>query len=199
ELAGIGQVQTDPKTGRYVRVNDKFCEMVGYSADELRTMTYLDITHPEDRRASMSSLLSLLRGEINKFTTEKRYVRKDGSVFWGLGNSTLIHDAHRRPLRTITMIEDITERRQSEALSQCQKRALEMVAKGASLTEVLDFVILAVEKHATVDLRASIQILDEEGKQFRLCCTQFARKLSSGCFAKTTRERRGPDNCARVG
>src|SRR5262245_7106032 len=169
ELAGIGQVQTDPKTGRYVRVNDKFCKMVGYSADELRTMTYLDITHPEDRRASMSSLLSLLRGEINNFTTEKRYVRKDGSVFWGLGNSTLIHDAHRRPLRTITMIEDITERRQSEALSQCQKRALEMVAKGASLTEVLDFVILAVEKHATVDLRASIQILDEEGKQFRLC------------------------------
>ena len=169
ELAGIGQVQTDPKTGRYVRVNDKFCKMVGYSADELLSMTYLDITHPEDRRASMSSLLSVLRGEINKFTTENRYVRKDGSVFWGLVNSTLIHDTHRRPLRTITMIEDITERRQSEALSQCQKRALEMVAKGASLNEVLDFVILAVEKHATVDLRASIQILDEEGKQFRLC------------------------------
>jgi PAS domain S-box-containing protein len=169
ELAGIGQVETDPKTGRYVRVNDKFCEMVGYSADELLTMTYLDITHPDDRQASMSSLLSLLRGEINKFTTEKRYVRKDGSVLWGLANSTLIHDAHSRPLRTITMIEDVTERRQSEALSQCQKRALEMLAKGASLTEVLDFVIIAVERQATVDLRGSIQILDEEGKQFRLC------------------------------
>jgi PAS domain S-box-containing protein len=169
ELAGIGQVQTDPKTGRYLRVNDKFCEMVGYSADELLTMTYLDITHPEDRRASMSSLLSLLRGEINKFTTEKRYARKDGSVLWGLANSTLIHDANGRPLRTITMIEDVTERRQSEALSHCQKRALEMLAKGASLTEVLDFVILAVEREATVNLHASIQIVDEEGKQFRLC------------------------------
>ena len=169
ELAGIGQVQTDPKTGRYVRVNDKFCEMVGYSADELLTMTHLDITHPEDRQASMSSLLSLLRGEIDKFTTEKRYVRKDGSVLCGLVNSTLIHDTHSRPLRTIAMIEDVTERRQSEALSQCQKRALEMLAKGASLTEVLDFVILAVERDVTVDLRASIQILDEEGKQFRLC------------------------------
>jgi PAS domain S-box-containing protein len=169
ELAGIGQVQTDPKTGRYLRVNGKFCEMVGYSADELLTMTYLDITHPEDRRASMSSLLSLLRGEINKFTTENRYIRKDGSILWGLVNSTLIHDARHRPLRTITMIEDVTERRQLEALSQCQKRALEMVAKGASLTEVLDFVILAVEKQATADMRTSIQILDEEGKQFCLC------------------------------
>ena len=54
ELAGIGQVQTDPKTGRYLRVNNRFCEMVGYSADELLTMTYLDITHPEDRAAAMA-------------------------------------------------------------------------------------------------------------------------------------------------
>ena len=52
ELAGIGQVQTDPKTGRYIRVNNRFCEMVGYSAAELLTMTYLDITHPDDRAAA---------------------------------------------------------------------------------------------------------------------------------------------------
>ena len=169
ELAGVGQVQTDPKTGRYVRVNDKFCQMVGYSRDELLTMTHLDITHSEDRRASMSALLGLLRGEINKFTSEKRYARKDGSIFWGLVNSTLIHDTNGRPFRTITMIEDVTERRQSEAFSHCQKRVLEMIAQGASLNEVLDFVILVVERYATVDVRASIQILDEEGQQFRLC------------------------------
>ena len=169
ELAGIGQVQTDPKTGRYLRVNNRFCEMVGYSADELLTMTYLDLTHPEDRAAGQAFLLDLLRGETNKTTTDKRYVRKDGSILWGLVTSTLIRDAHRRPLRTVTMIEDVTERRQSEALSQCQKKALEMVAQGASLAEVLDFVILAVEKQATVDLRASVLLLDEDGKNVSLC------------------------------
>jgi PAS domain S-box-containing protein len=168
EMAGIGQVQTDPKTGRYLRVNERFCCMVGYSSDELSTMTYLDIIHPEDRAAGMAALLGLLRGETDKHTIEKRYVCKDGSIFWGLVTSTLIHDAHRRPLRTITMIEDVTERRQSEALAQCQKRALEMVAQGASLADVLDFVILAVEKQANVDLRASMLVLDQKGKHLRL-------------------------------
>jgi PAS domain S-box-containing protein len=142
--------------------------MVGYSNDELLTMTYLDIMHPEDRDAGMSALLGMLRGGTY-LTYERRYVRKDGSIFWGLATSTLLLDAHRRPLRTITMIEDVTDRRQTEALSECQKRALEMVAQGASLGEVLDYIILAVEEHATAELRASIQLLDYEGKRFRIC------------------------------
>jgi PAS domain S-box-containing protein len=170
EMAGIGQVQTDPKTGRYLHVNNRFCEMVGYSADELLTMTYLDITHPDDRAASMQHLLELLRNGIDKLSVEKRYIRKDGSIVWGRVTSTLVHDEHLRPLRTITMIEDVTERKQSEALSQCQKKALEMVAQGSSLCEVLDSLILAVETQATVELHASIQILDEKGKRFRTCC-----------------------------
>jgi signal transduction histidine kinase/ActR/RegA family two-component response regulator len=66
------------------------------------------------------------------------------------------------------MIEDVTERKQSEALDHCQKKALEMVAQGISLNEVLDNVILDVERQATVELRASIQILDHEGKKLRL-------------------------------
>ena len=169
EMAGIGQVQTDPKTGRFLRVNRRFCEMVGYSVDELLTMTYLDLIHPEDRPAGMSALLGLLRGETNKHTSDKRYVRKDGSIIWCLVTSTLIRDRHRHPLRTITMIEDVTERRQWEALSQCQKKTLEMVAQGASLAEVLDFMILAVEKQALVDLRGSVLLLDEEGNASGLC------------------------------
>jgi PAS domain S-box-containing protein len=169
ELAGIGQVQTDPKTGRYVRLNNRFCEMVGYSNEELLTMTDLELTHPDDRAASMASRLDMLRGVIDKYTADKRYVRKDGSVFWCLVTWTLIRDGHGRPLRIIKMIEDVTERRQSEAFSQCQKKALEMVARGASLAEVLEFVILAVEKQATVELRGSIFLLDNEGKELRLC------------------------------
>jgi PAS domain S-box-containing protein len=185
ELAGIGQAQTDPKTGRYLRVNNRFCEMVGYSADELLTMTFLDITHPEDRAASMQHLLELLRTGIDKLSAEKRYIRKDGSIVWGRVTSTLVHDEHLRPLRTITMIEDVTERKQSEALSQCQKKALEMAAEGSSLCGVLDSLILAVEKQATVDLRASIQILDEEGKRFHTCCApsfpESYRQVVAGC------------------
>jgi PAS domain S-box-containing protein len=169
QLAGIGQAQTDPRTGRYLRVNSKFSEMVGYSEDELLTMTCLDITHAEDRPAEMKGLLDLLRGEIGKFTSEIRFVRKDGSILWGLMNRTMAHDVHRRPLRTITMVEDITERKQSEALAVCQKKALEMVTQGALLGEVLDFIALEVEKQTTVECRASIQVLVEPGNRGRLC------------------------------
>jgi PAS domain S-box-containing protein len=171
ELAGIGQAQTDPDTGRYIRVNDRFCEMVGYSRDELLTMTYLDITHPDEREAGRA-LLRFLREETGRSTTDqrdKRFVGKDGSIMWGLVTTTLIRNADGRPSHTITMIEDVTERRQSEALAFCQKRALEMVALGASLNEVLEFVILAVENQATRNLRGSICVLDKEGKRIQLC------------------------------
>jgi PAS domain S-box-containing protein len=181
EMAGIGQVQTDPKTGRYIRVNDRFCEMVGYTRAELLAMTFLDLTHPEDRAAAMALLLDWLRDETSGSTTDQRdtrYVRKDGSVLWGLVTSTLIQDAHGRPLRTIAMIEEVTERRQSEALALCQKKALEMVAQGAALNEVLDFVIVAVEKQAIVTLRGAIYLLDEKGTQLRLCA---APSLPESC------------------
>ena len=168
EMADIGQVQTDPKTGRYLRVNKKFCEMVGYSANELQTMTYLDVTHPEDRAAAIDAHLGLLRGR-SYFANEKQYVRKDGSILWARVTTTLIHDGHGHPLRTIMMIEDVTERRQWEAMALCQKKALEMVAKGTPLVEILNFVVLAVEKEATAELRASIQVLDEQGKHFVVC------------------------------
>jgi PAS domain S-box-containing protein len=169
ELAGIGQAHTDPKTGRYLRVNKKFCEMVGYSADELQTMTYLDLTHPGDRSEGMDLLLDLLRHKFSEHKTDKRYIRKDGSMLWARVTSTSLQDAHDRPLRTITMIEDVTERRQWEKLSLCQKNSLQMVALGASLLEVLNFVAIEIEKLANIELRVSIQVLDESGKQFVIC------------------------------
>src|SRR6266850_6765002 len=84
ELAGIGQVQVDLKTRRMLRVNPRFCDMLGYSADELLTLTFRDITHPEDRPANDASVQPFLNGQIGEYTIEKRYVRKDGSIMWGL-------------------------------------------------------------------------------------------------------------------
>jgi PAS domain S-box-containing protein len=142
---------------------------VGYSAGELQTMTYLDLTHPEDRSEGMDLLLDLLRHKFNEYKIDKRYIRKDGSILWARVTSTLLQDARGRPLRTVTTIEDITERRQWEKLSLCQKSALQMVAQGASLLEVLNGLAIAIEKLATIELRASIQVLDELGKRFVIC------------------------------
>jgi PAS domain S-box-containing protein len=168
ELAGIGQAQVDPKTGQLLRVNPRLCEMLGYSADELLTMTFWDFTHAQDRQRNAVTIQPFLNGETGEYTIEKRYVRKDGSIMWGLITATMIRDAEGHPLRTVAMIQDITDRRQSETLSRSQKVALEMVAQGASLSEVLQFVVASLEKLATEDLMVSILLFDGDGKHLKL-------------------------------
>src|SRR5215475_6388043 len=78
ELSAVGAAQVSPE-GRYIRVNQKFCQMLGYSEEELLRRTVLDVTHPDDRSASAVVLTSSFKkGEPEEYSIEKRYVRKDG-------------------------------------------------------------------------------------------------------------------------
>jgi PAS domain S-box-containing protein len=113
ELAGVGKTQADPETGRLVRVNPKFCEITGYSAEELLGMTFLQLTHPDDREGDLDRFGRMVRGE-GDYSVEKRYVRKDGSVAWVSVNATVVRDEDGRPLRTAATIQDITERKRAE-------------------------------------------------------------------------------------
>jgi PAS domain S-box-containing protein len=164
ELAGIGQAQVDPNSGRFLRVNPRFCEMLGYSERELLNLTFLDITYPGDLEHNIASWLDFTRGGSNQYTVEKRYVRKDGSIIWGEITATVLRDAVGQPLRTVSMIQDITERRLSEAVFQSQKSALEMVAQGASLDDVLQFVVASLQKQSDENLVVSILLLDRDGE-----------------------------------
>ncbi|MDQ4126619.1 MAG: PAS domain S-box protein [Actinomycetota bacterium] len=113
ELAGVGKAQSDPQTGRLLRVNPKFCEITGYSAEELRGMTFLEITHPEDREVDFDRFRRMVRGE-GDYSVEKRYIRKDGHVAWVSVNATVVRDEGGRPVRTASTIQDITERKRAE-------------------------------------------------------------------------------------
>jgi PAS domain S-box-containing protein len=168
ELAGIGQAQVDPNTGRFLRVNPRFCEMVGYAADELVNLTFFDITYPGDLEYNTASWLHFTRGGSNQYTIEKRYVRKDGSIIWGEITATMLRDAEGQPMRTVSMIQDITERRLSETVFQSQKSALEMVAQGASLNDVLQFVVASFQKQAHESLVVSILLVDRDGQHVSL-------------------------------
>lgn len=114
ELAGTGKAQAEPGTGRFLRVNRRFCEITGYDADELCRMTFLDITHPDDRERERNAYASLLRGPLSNWHTEKRYLRKDGSIAWVGVYGTLVRDAENRPLFTVASILDITARHVAE-------------------------------------------------------------------------------------
>jgi len=95
-------------------INRKFCDMVGYSADELHQGSVRRIHHPEDTDADQHLEKRLVAGKIDSFSFEKRYVRKDGSVFWAHRTVSLARDEAGRPKYFIRVIEDISARKQTE-------------------------------------------------------------------------------------
>jgi len=107
ELAGIGMLQADSPAFRFTRVNQKFCDIAGYSAEELLTKTYIGLTHPEDRQRDMDGLARVLQAKTNSWSIDKRCVRKDGSVVLVRVNGAALRDVGGRVVRILAMISDL--------------------------------------------------------------------------------------------
>jgi PAS domain S-box-containing protein len=114
ELAssGLAQVSLD---GMFLRVNPRLCEMFGYAATELVGRSVKEVSHPEDRDVADAPRAGLVRGERDAARLEKRYLRKDGSVFWASLAIALERDAQGAPLYAISVLDDITARKHAEA------------------------------------------------------------------------------------
>jgi PAS domain S-box-containing protein len=111
ENAAVGIGHTDPD-GRFLRVNERFCAIVGYTRDELLEKSFRDITHPEDRAAGADSFAALMRGTLPCYSLQKRYLRKDGSPVWVELFVSRQSDAAGRPANGIAVLQDISERKQ---------------------------------------------------------------------------------------
>ena len=114
ELTGIGMIQADTPDFRFTRVNRKFCEIVGYSAEELLTKSYIGLTDPQDRQRDMSTLTQVLRGKTDTWFIEKRCVRKDGSVVRVGVHGAVLRDDAGRAVRIVAMVSDLTASKQTE-------------------------------------------------------------------------------------
>jgi diguanylate cyclase (GGDEF)-like protein/PAS domain S-box-containing protein len=118
EGAGIGMtmISLDPADpGRFLRVNEAMCRITGYSAQELTSRTYADITHPEDRGPDGAAFAEALTGgELEVYRAEKRYVRRDGSLVWVAITTTVVRNGSGDLLHGITQVEDITARHAAE-------------------------------------------------------------------------------------
>jgi PAS domain S-box-containing protein len=108
---GMALVSLD---GRFVRVNRVLCEIVGYSAAELTSLTFQAITHPDDLETNVALADRLARGEIPRCQFEKRYIRKDGSVVEAMLSTSILRGRDGAPMYYISQIEDITERKRLE-------------------------------------------------------------------------------------
>ncbi len=162
ELDGVGKAQVGLETGRFLRVNAKLCDILGFTADELLTLTFAQITHPDDLSMNTAALQRMARGELLNYSTEKRYLRKDGRTIWTSLNATLIRTSDGWPLRAVATIQDVTERRLAERLERDRRRILEMVARDMPLPAVLDQLASAMEQQVSGSAAAVIVLQDGE-------------------------------------
>nr|WP_290227479.1 PAS domain S-box protein [Trichocoleus desertorum] len=116
EQAAVGIAHVGLK-GQWLRVNQKLCDIVGYTRSDLLDLTFQDITVPEDLAADLACVHQVLAGTLQTFSMEKRYIRKNGSTIWVNLTVSLVREA-TKPKYFISVIEDISERRQAEAQLQ---------------------------------------------------------------------------------
>ncbi len=98
-------------SGDWLLVNQKLCDIVGYSKEELLKITFQDITYPDDLSSDMANVEKMLRGEIQNYSMEKRYIKKDSSLAWINLTVSLARDSSGTPLYFISVIEDISQRK----------------------------------------------------------------------------------------
>src|SRR5215510_1418280 len=113
EIAGTGIAQADLQTGRLLRVNQKLCDITGFSGEELLAMTIQELTRPEDREQDFAVYQRMLLGD-GEYEVERRYVRKDGAVIWAYIDVVALRDDRGNPIRATVSALDITGRRQVE-------------------------------------------------------------------------------------
>jgi PAS domain S-box-containing protein len=133
EVSGVGKIEVDPKTGRFLCANSAMCEFVGYSEAELLARTVYDITHPNDLDLDREPLRRLLAGESAGFDVEKRYIHKDGNAVWARTTVNAIRDVFGRPLRNTGVIVDLSARKQAEQALQASKDRLQLALNAAHL------------------------------------------------------------------
>jgi PAS domain S-box-containing protein len=170
--AAVGMSLADTR-GRFLQVNDAFCNILGFTREELTETDSYAITHPEDRERYTAFTRQMLAGEINDYVIEKRCLKKDGSVVWVRKSVSLARDAEGEPSDIITLTEDITIRKHSEDALARRARLIALSADvGVALTRIGDLrealQSCAESVVRNVDAAARIWTLDAAGSELEL-------------------------------
>ena len=150
---GVAHVGLD---GSWLSVNGKFAEMVGYSTEELLCRTFQDITHPQDLAADLGNVQQVLTGDIQSYSMDKRYIRKDGSILWAALTVALQRDASGAPAYFISIINDILPRKRAEEHQHFLMRELSHRTKN----------LLAIIQSMSTQTAKSSASIEEFGDRF---------------------------------
>ena len=113
EQAAVGVAHVSLE-GNFLRVNTKFCEIVGYSEDEIHALTFQEITHPDDLETDLDYVRQVLEGARESYSMDKRYYQKNGSIIWINLTVSLVFDKEGHQKYFVAVIKDISERKQAE-------------------------------------------------------------------------------------
>lgn len=121
--APIGMALVSLK-GEWIKVNQKLCNLMGYTESEFLNCTLQDLTYPEDLENDLKQLHELIDGKINSYSMEKRYLHKGGQVIWALLNVSMVRNENDDPLYFVSQMKDITERKRDTEIIRAQNYRL---------------------------------------------------------------------------
>jgi PAS domain S-box-containing protein len=131
EQAAVG-IERITRDGRLIEVNERLCDMLGYTALELAGRSFAELTHEEDLARELPLVERLLTGELRSYTIEKRYLRKSGEPLWIRVSSSLAEPDQGEPYR-VSVIADISQRKRAEAALAENERLLSATFENASV------------------------------------------------------------------
>ena len=194
ENSAIGLALTD-LNGRFLATNSAYQKMLGYTEEEFRKLTFLDITYEDHRESNWDLITELFEGKRKQFQIEKQYWRKDSSLIWVSNNVSLVPGTESMPRFIMALSEDITERKRAEeALRKSEERWRTLLEiNNAIITNLTQEALL----HAVTESlrrvipfdRAGFSLYVPERKTFRLLATES--EFSSDYFRVGLELRRG--------
>lgn len=132
EQASIGIAHVSI-SGTWLRVNQQLCDIVGYTKEELLSMTFQDITHPDDLDTDLKQMYRLLAGQIPSYSMDKRCLHKNGDIVWINLDVSLVRDDHGVPQYFISVIKDVSATKRAEEEAQRSKESLALAVKATGV------------------------------------------------------------------
>ena len=155
DQAAVGIANVDIATGNFLEINNKFCELLGYTQNEMKQKNFQSITHPDDLDKDLLQVNKLENGIINQYSLEKRYYTNQGKIIWINLNVTPIIDKNNKQISAISIVEDIT----------LKKEAAELIKKSeVRFKSLFEDSPLPLREEDILDVRIYLEELDLFGK-----------------------------------